>query len=812
MNRDFPPLPFAAFEILKRKTPKGFPPTSISAEERVAAAKRARAFFAEAATQFRRLSPEQKRAVFLKMTHDRPLVKADLAGSGLTFFNTPGKNETLLIPRKTEHPGFEAQITRFDNLANGTEKKKSLGLASHMTGLTLAEPQERLCETFRRDYAKLAKKRWFVYEIEISSFATHPATKRKEIGERLGKLKHFLTSGSIYEHDDNQIEEGVVRVVVSSSGVQFKQLVENLEWRCVITCFDERPQFETFHTRYKDFNIGDTTVIPPPENAPKICVIDSGVAAGNPFLAPVVDRELSKSFIADFEPLEDATGHGSGVASLAAYHVIDITKGGRHEAIAKIVSSRITNDNGQLDVVEEQDDGVCCIKTARLLSKTLEEIVNHYAPLGVKIFVLSYSILGHVWSKANQLAIRKRTWLARTIDRLVKQHDVFFVGVTGNIDAQEVAGLHKQQPYPAYFTNPLAKLLDPAQASLAVIAGSVAHSAEVVTAQHITAIAQVGRGSPFTRSGPGFGGAVKPDFVERGGNFVIDSETGKISKNAGTNVVMASGKLTPVLQLDVGTSFAAPRIAFHAAKMIADFREQFGQEPSACLLRAMLAVSAQKPAVSSLNKPDLLALYGHGQPDGVTATTCSPASVLLFSQEEIEPNKVILFPVFVPVSIVQSGTAKKRISVAVAVAPIVQSWGTQNYTSVKMKFRMFRGDKALEEIRAKIAEVEEAEENADSPMEEADDLKSSLGVNLRSVGTLQSDVFEWTVHAASYSQQPYTLAVSVQAAEWNRGGVKDSKIPFAVVVRIEDTSERCNTLYSEVKTCVEAQAQARIRT
>jgi hypothetical protein len=483
MNFELPPLRFKTLDVLPRKAEKGRPPKTIDKVERIAASQRARALFAEVAACVRSLTPEEKRAVFLKMTHDRPLTKADLAGSDLRFFNTPGEKESLLIPITPEALEFKAVTSRLANLETDSETKKSLALALNMTDLSVASPEERLCDAFRKKYKDFVAKKWFVYEIEISSFATQPATKQEELRETLEKLRHFLTSGTVYEHDDAQMNEGVIRAVVSSNGTQFKQLVENLEWQHLVTCFDERPKFETFQSRYNDFNIADTTLVPPPKDAPRICVIDSGVAAGNPFLEPVVDRELSKSFIEGFEPLEDAIGHGSGFASLAAYHFIDITKDGKNEALAKIVSARITNDKGQLDAPEEQDD----------------------------------------------------------------------------------------------------------------------------------------------------------------------------------------------------------------------------------------------------------------------------------------------------------------------------------------EFRLFRGDETLQDIRAKIAEVDMQEEVTEATEEEADDLKFNMGIQLRSFGTLQSDVFEWTTHAAEYSRQPYTLTVSLSAVEWNTDGKKDPVIPLAVVVRIEDTSGRCDTLYSEVKAYVEARTQARIR-
>ncbi|MDR0535195.1 MAG: S8 family peptidase [Puniceicoccales bacterium] len=819
MNPAYPPLQFEPLTTRKfRAKGNKIPQKTLAIETRVTASKNARRIIAEVTRKIRELTPEQKRAVFLKMTHDKPITKDDLAGSGLRFFSPPGATESLVILRevkKTADLGFTTLNQRLTTIEQDSKSDKSLELATHMTGLDIADPKERLCSEFRADYADRITRGFFIYEIEITSFASNSRSKSKELAAHLGSLRRFLTSGTVYEHDDAQKNEGVIRVVLASSGEHFRQLVENPEWRRIVTFFDERPKFETFHARLRDFNIADTTILPPSENAPKICIIDTGVAAGNHFLSPVVDRELSQSFIGkkdEFNALSDANGHGSGVASLAAYHLIDSETGTTHQALAKIVSARITNDDGNMDVVEQQDDGTYRLKEAHLLSKTLEKIVTTLRPHGVRIFVLSYNILGHYWSEANRPAITRKTWVARKIDQLVKEHDILFVGITGNIASDDLTDLHQQTPYPAYWETPLAKLLDPGQASLAVIAGAIANSATVAVSTD-TAIASEGAASPFTRSGPGFADSIKPDFVERGGNSVINLQTGAISWNVGTDVVMASGKLTPALQNNRGTSFAAPRIAHHAAQILFDLTA-LGLTPTACLLRAFLAVSAKSPIEVGDNKNLHLSVYGHGLPDGKTATDCAGHSVLLYHQGTYAPGNVIFLPITVPQSLCGHGRGRKIIRVSIATAPSVQAWGVEDYLSVNTHFRLYRGDEDFDkiiqdltkpEIEADIPPESSAQQDADAPKH----LDGFWKLTLRSNGTLQSDTFSWSDHIASYSANHYTLAISLQKSSW----CKDSEppIPLAVVIRLEDTTGRCVSLYSEVRAAVETSAQARQR-
>jgi hypothetical protein len=71
------------------------------------------------------------------------------------------------------------------------------------------------------------------------------------------------------------------------------------------------------------------------------------------------------------------------------------------------------------------------------------------------------------------------------------------------------------------------------------------------------------------------------------------------------------------------------------------------------------------------------------------------------------------------------------------------------------------------------------------------------------MGTLQRDVFEWSEHKEGYSADDYTLAVSVWgAASW----LKETTIPLAVVVRVEETSGQYQQLYSRISARVRAPA------
>lgn len=804
MNPEFPPLRFPKPDVrLRRRQRNGFQPGNLpTPEQRRLTAQRVIAETKKMDRELSKLTPEQRRAVILKLRHDRPLTLADIRGTGLGFLGEPGDTESLVIPK-------QGDLSKLANRAQDFESgaKKSLlsqpGLLAKLTGMEVADAKERVSDEMLKVYNALTQQDHVIYEIEVSATsASHESTKKREVEGILAEISKSIGRG-IHGHvyDTDFQSEGAI-LMVWTTGKKLKEWVEDPHWRRKITRFELRPKFQTMKEVFDAFNVGKVTIEPPPPDAETICVIDSGVATGNPFLGPMKRRAISRSWVYGASPLEDVYGHGSGVASLAGYHSISYADGDENQASAWVTSARIMTDDGELDSPRLDEPIEDRAGQAWLLSNILKEIVEHYAPLGVRIFVLAFEMQGHIWSHATRKQVARNAWIARTLDQLSRQHDVVFVGITGNIAAQEAEELQEesQTSYPQYLLTPFAKLLDPGPSALAVTCGSIAHSTHVVGAAH-GLIADLNQPSPFTRSGPGFGDSTKPDVVEYGGSLVRDLETDRIVRNMGTDVVMASNAVTPALQRNIGTSFAAPRVANHLAKILRDAKA-LAVVPSAALLRAFLAASCRSPDLPiTLNKDDKLALAGHGRPDGNEALLCRGYSAVLYWDGDVDVEATAIFRIHVPDEIRQAGRSTKRITVAVAMAPPVQRWGLGEYLGANLKFWLYQGDKPSEEIIAQ--HQREADAPNEAPKASTGHMDGILGITARSMGTLQRDVFEWSEHKEGYSADDYTLAVSVWgAASW----LKETSIPLAVVVRVEETSGQYQQLYARISARVRALA------
>ena len=223
------------------------------------------------------------------------------------------------------------------------------------------------------------------------------------------------------------------------------------------------------------------------------------------------------------------------------------------------------------------------------------------------------------------------------------------------------------------------------------------------------------------------------------------------------------------------------------------------------MLRAFLALSANTPSNQPFTTPnDSLCTVGYGLPDAVRATECAGNSAILFHDGALLADQVALFRVPVPVEIREAGRALKRITVAIATAPPVQAWGVAEYLGAQLKFRLFRGDKSIDEI-VSMMQREDGDENVASETQ-VEDISGRLRIRRRSVGALQRDLFEWNDHDAAFSTDDYVLGVSLSAASWCKA--EPISVPIGIAIRIEDTSGTCQQLYARVRARVQARARA----
>lgn len=797
MKNDFPPLQLVQPQALKRRKEKPRKPPL--PEELIARrGEIARILGAQVASLSEKLgsmTEDERKAMFYRIEHDQPV---DLSGTDLKRMYSPGKNLTLAIPKADNLDKFAAKIDTFGTAALKNGRPPSEDYA-HITEFSVGDPKDRLSDELFASFENLCAEEHVICEIEIISLMQGKNQQRDEIAAILTELKEAFASGvhgTLFEHEEIK---GTCRAVIRVTGKMFRKLVEDKNWWRKISWFEPKPRFETFQMVWNDFDIQKVELVPPPDDAPTVCIIDSGVTIGNPFLAPATREDQLHSFLKSKpDNPYDEYGHGSGVASLATYYTLNLEEGGRNSAKVWIAGARILDDQN-------------CLEEEALFSKLLREVVETFTEYGVKIFVLAVGDTAKTWNPTTKRTIPRKSWVARTLDELSRTYDVVFVTCTGNLLTGEITDyLDAETPYPNYFAEDGSSILDPGQASLALTVGSIAPGTLVVSSS-ATAIAEANAASPFTRSGPGIRGEVKPELVDYGGNLVLDGKGNWVTKNSGVDVVMASHQLSPAVAHQRGTSFAAPRVA-HKLALVQHDLEQVLESPSAALLKAFLVnsseyrgdVAAFQEEMDAVKPKHWQNILGYGFSSDIRATDCDEYSTVAYFQGEIVPDEVMFFEIPVPDEL-RNAKDIKRLSVTVVHHPEVQRWGLERYHGTDLKWRMFRGNVSQEEVIAAMA-VDDAD--GDEDVELPNELKFVHGIQQRSRGTVQHDLHDWKRHLGDYSDSHYTLAVA-SYERWNRSN--PDPVPFAVVVRVEDTGRQAKIYSAMSQALLELQVQAEAR-
>ena len=812
MNDGYPPLELAPDKSRRRRKEKPrivpLPPEVLARRLQIAQVLKVK--IDQLSRHLKSLSADERRAVFYKLEHEVPVSNptTTLSGTDLKPISQPSPEIVYAVPKKETLNRLSQKV---DEFATGPVKKQHVPneWLAYLKDIQEADPKDRLSDDLRRAYATHVKSKSIICEIEFLSLKRGVNQQKEEIEVWIKELQQAFASGVHGTFFEHELMLPTCRAVIRCTGAMFKQIVEEPQWIERIRWVESRPKFQTFSEVLEAFRFQDLAPISsPPRDAPVVCIVDSGVTAGNPFLEKVVRTSLTKSFLKK-QPTNpsDEHGHGSAIASLASYYSLNLAAGAQNQPRLWIASARILNADNQ-------------IEDERLFSKVLEEVVIYFAKQGVRIFCLAVGDERMVWGDASRRVLPRKSWVARRIDQLSREHDIVFVTCTGNIAMAALSEFAKQgMTYPQYLAEAAAQLLDPGQAALALTVGSVAPGTKIVFATDSQAIALRNQPSPFTRSGPGIRREIKPEVVEYGGNLAFDTTMGHVRENRGLQVVAASKQLSPAVSFWTGTSFAVPRVAYRLALIDQDLRS-LDIMPSASLMRAFLVNSAahreengelgsiRKAFSDKVHRDQVHMLLGYGLPDQDRATGCDDYSVVAFFQGEIKPDHVMFFDVPVPAQLAKSGD-NRRLTVTVVHAPEVQRWGLERYLGVDLKWRMFRGDKSRDEIVEAMAEpIDESDEETLDDLLMIDEDEVTLPMELpfkpsflkRSRGTVQHAVYEWSQHRKEYSDGQYTLAIAAYK-RWTR---KVENIPIAVVVRLEDLGRKI-PIYVQVRNSIEVE-------
>lgn len=619
----------------------------------------------------------------LQLSQDGYLSEERLPSMGLTMLaQEPKANKAIVVFSDDE------QLTEFRNRLStySSEDGPQYAELDSIEELVPLEPSDRLGRLLELE--PMQEGELAALDLELWHTGDIP-----EMRQYLNDLDDFLRTYP--DNSEMQVSDRYVGDYLCLARVKIThEMLELLLEEDFVKEIDRRPRPGFEPSQLYGVTLNDIPeVLSPPEGNCGVLVIDSGVQGGHPLIGPALgeaevfpDRE-NRVVTGGPEDGDTLTpGHGTAVSGIALYsNVNQCIQEMTFQPETWLFSARVTDENNEYDPDE-------------LLENQLREAVEYFINAYPNCRVINLS-LGDP-----RLVFRegqKQFPLAALIDELAYEYqhkNLVFVISAGNF-AYDASGELIMRDYPGYLlSNDEARIIEPATAAIALTVGSVssgAGSAQYPDDAGRCAIARVkGYPSPFTRTGFGVDGMVKPEIVEFGGDFVIDGQR-LIENEPGVAVItLAKDYRGRLFRAICGTSFAAPRVANMAARL-------FTQYPNASsnLIRALIANSAQLPDEipdafpddTAQDKQNRLKVYGYGQPDLSRAQFSAENRVVLLEDDVFIP--VGNFQMYeippLPEDFLQTpGT--RTLSITLAFDPPTRPTRGDSYLGVTMEFHLFK--------------------------------------------------------------------------------------------------------------------------
>ncbi|MEC4818048.1 MAG: S8 family peptidase [Scytonema sp. PMC 1069.18] len=532
-----------------------------------------------------------------------------------------------------------------------------------------------------------------------------------------------------------------------------------------------------------DIDVPPFQLEPPESNAPKVCVIDSGIQERHSLIKAAIDSQNSRCWVPgetnNTVDLVKGGGHGTRVAGAILYPRI-VPRSGKEKAVCWIQNARIL-------------DADCKLPEQLFPPNILGDIVDFYYK------VTQTKIFNHSINAAAPFRNRYMSAWASAIDNLTWANDILFIVSAGNLPITS----YEKRPItrgtvtdyllanrlcPDYLLEDACRIANPAQSFQALTVGSIALSS--YHAPPYSSISQKDKPSAFSCSGLGIWETIKPEVVEYGGDLVKDEGTPPnitYREDVCPELVRTTLSGGPAVAADnVGTSFAAPKVSHIAARLAAELPDE------KCLLyRALIVQSARWPQwalADNVNKLHVIRQIGYGIPNLERASGNSPNRITLFTAGErfIKARQADVYQVKLPEEFRSPGDALDilvEVTLSYKAQPRRTRRNRRKYLSTWLDWECSQKGEEPERFLKRILK------DYDSPTDKGEGFKWTLGKKAkksgkiegvsRSAGTLQKD---WTVVKSFELTEAFCIAV-VGHEGWNND--PDAEAPYSLVVSFE---------------------------
>ncbi|MEI9534271.1 MULTISPECIES: S8 family peptidase [Morganellaceae] len=368
------------------------------------------------------------------------------------------------------------------------------------------------------------------------------------------------------------------------------------------------------------------------------------------------------------------------------------------------------------------------------------------------------------------------SFAATQIDRISKKYDVLFVISSGNLRSIDFRGPWASRPAALHFSD-VDRISQPGEAVSAITVGAVNPPGCDISIH--------GAPTVYTRRGPGVAMGVKPDVVHYGGYSSKSGKTGLVS-------IDSSGELVE----EAGTSFSAPLVS----KILASLDLRTSGRLSRNSLAAMLVHHSNlTPPLKDKNVDISSArrFAGFGMPlTSRDMLNSDDSSITLVLTGSLKRSEVMEFDFNWPRSLTTTGgKCHGKATLTIAYDPVInQNYGAEYCRiNVDAVLQQFKRDNKTDEwaYRKNCHSVWEIRLGKDVNYE-----KSQIEHGLK-WWPIKKYEFETKTKAGVGASEQWRLKIS--SIERTPGEFPDEEVSFTALLTIEDTQNRTNDLFNEVR-------------
>lgn len=697
----------------------------------------------------------------------------------------------LNVLDKHQHPEFilsPSLLEKWDQIRDDQIYVVEVGISCLGTKTKLPEYPEQKNYKNPENYVKAINKWIEDRKLTYEEWDELALDRKENLLKFLANPKYHCEILSSFEDNTPQFSRipDSFSCLIQISGLGLKDLVFNFPYVFEVT--EQENIYEPVLPEHEISGYESYSLIleSPNEDAPKVCIIDSGIQEEHPLLKNAIDSNNSTSWIpSEINLTADMVGnggHGTRVAGAVLYPKI-IPREGIYRAVCWLQNARILNSD-------------CRLSDRLYAPSLLKDIVEYYYnQTGTRIF--NHSLASDAPCRTRYMS----SW-AFTIDRLSYEKDILLIVVAGNIplDSYRTSPrlsvrhhLLAGREYPDYLTENSCRIANPSQSFQALTVGSITSNS--FRDLSWSSLGEKDEPSPFSCSGLGIWDTIKPEVVEYGGDILKDeNQPPNFICNTNTSPELVRSTLSPtpsplVAADDFGTSFAAPRVTHIAARLAAEFPNE-----SCLLYRALIVQSARWPdwalAKTNEEKYNVIRQIGYGIPDVERAISNTPNRITLITQGEkfIKAGEVDIYQVQLPDSLRSPGEEFEillEITLSYKAQPRRTRRNRRKYLSTWLDWECSKKGEDPEIFLARI--LKEYDTPEDSNKKEKG-FKWMLGKQnnhgiikdvSRSAGTLQKD---WAIVNSFELTEAFCIAV-VGHEGWNNDPF--AEVPYSLVVSFE---------------------------